>query len=128
MREMLREFVQFSDGLVLCGVAESAEQASRELESARPTIVLVDLSLPDRSGFDFLAEIRDRWKIPCMALSGHSERVYVDRAFAAGAGGYMVKGSLAELPAAIRTVLGGVPFLSESLRVRLDYDMDSFGT
>jgi DNA-binding NarL/FixJ family response regulator len=87
---------------------------------ADPAVVLVDLSLPGRSGLDLLAEIRDRWRLPCVVVSGHGERGHVGRAFAAGARGYVLKGRPHEVPAAIHQVLAGDIYLSELLRRGLD--------
>lgn len=116
MRETLRDYLSFSPDLELCGTAIDAESASQELESAQPDIVLVDLSLPGRSGLELVGEIQDRWGTRCVILSGHGERTYVRDALAAGARGYVLKGSPREVPLAIRQVMSGTVYLSPALR------------
>jgi DNA-binding NarL/FixJ family response regulator len=128
MREALADFLAATPDITLCGSAETAEQAALELEAARPSVVLLDLSLPGRSGLDFLAEIQRRWQLPCVILSGHRERSHVERAFDSGARAYVLKGSPGDVPVAIREVMTGGRFISESLRNALGYDLVAEGT
>jgi DNA-binding NarL/FixJ family response regulator len=128
MREALADFLAATPDIELCGSAETAEQAESELGPAEPAVVLLDLSLPGRSGLDFLAEIQRRWQLPCVILSGHRERSHVEKAFEGGARGYVLKGSPADVPTAIRQVISGKRFLSESLRTSLGYDVADKGT
>ena len=127
MRETLVDYLHFTPDIELCGVAASAEEAAREIEGSGANLVLLDLSLPNRSGLDLLDEIRRRWQLPCVILSGHGERSHVERAFAAGANGYVLKGTPQDVPAAIRSVMEGRTFVSESLRKSLGYELDEIG-
>ncbi len=127
MRETLRDYLALTEDLELCGMADDAEKASIALETAEPDVVVVDVALPGRSGLDLLVEIQARWGTPCVILSGHGERSYVGRAFAAGARGYVLKGNPLDLPLAIRRVMEGEVHLSESLRDRLDYGTEETG-
>ncbi len=52
-------------------------------------------------------------------LSGHQETIYVERALAAGARGYVMKGDTGELADAIHDVLVGKEYLSDATRGRL---------
>lgn len=120
MRETLQDFLALEAGLEICGMAESAEAASEALEAAAPDVVLVDLSLPRRNGLELVGEIGERWGTPCVILSGHGERTYVERALSCGAQGYVLKGCPRELAPAIRQVLGGDIYVSPALRQNLD--------
>lgn len=115
MRESLREFLVMSPDLEVCGEAATVEEAVSGMDEADPSVVLLDLSLPDRNGLHLLREIRERWGTPCIILSAHGEHGHVEKAFAGGARGYLVKGRPQEIPLAIRTVLGGEPYVSGSL-------------
>ena len=121
MRETLVAYLGLSPDIELCGMASTAEEASEQIEASDPSLVLLDLSLPGRSGLDLLSEITQRWQYPCVILSGHGEQGHVGRAFAAGARGYVLKGTPHEVPVAIRSVMDGQVFLSDSLRKSLDY-------
>ena len=120
MRETLVEYLKLNDDFELCGVAASGEEALDGLTAARAALVLLDLSLPGRSGLDLLPEIQSNSPIPCIVLSGHREPSYVERALEAGARGYVLKGRPQEIPIAINAVLDGGLYVSESLRSALE--------
>lgn len=91
-------------------------------------LVLLDISLPGRSGIDVLKEIKSaRPKIPILVVSMHSEGQFAIRALKAGAAGYLTKDSPHEtLIYAVRRLLSGgkyiSPTLAEKLAVQLDAD------
>ncbi|MBY5161358.1 response regulator [Salsipaludibacter albus] len=116
MRTTLRHYLGLQDDLVVCGAASSAEQAMERLEDADPDVVLVDVSLPGRSGLDLVDDVRSRWPLPCLVLSGHGERSYVQRALDRGAAGYVLKGRPEEVPEALRRVVAGGSHVAASLR------------
>ncbi|HET9950016.1 MAG TPA: response regulator transcription factor [Longimicrobiales bacterium] len=121
MRQTLQDYLGVFPEIELCGMAASADEAVGDLDRSDPSLVLVDLSLPGRSGIELMQEINARWGVPCVILSGHGERSQVDEAFAAGARGYVLKGRPEEVPDAIREVMRGQMFLSETLRRSLGY-------
>ncbi|MBS0431128.1 MAG: response regulator transcription factor [Proteobacteria bacterium] len=108
MRDVLREWIAALPGLTVCGAAECAETALRELATTKADLVLVDMSLPGMDGTELVAALRERHPdIRCLILSGHDEARYVQRALAAGAQGYLLKDRPAEIEKAITTVLAG---------------------
>lgn len=115
MREALLEHLDHTDGVEVCGIAANAETAAAELPTLHPDIVILDLSLPGRGGFELLAEVRREWQFSCVVLSGHTERSHVERALAAGASAYVLKGRPDDLLPAIRSVAAGGAYLSEPL-------------
>lgn len=112
MRDALLDFIEASEGLEVCGTAGSAEEALPDLRERRADVVVLDLSLPGKSGYDLLAEIRAESSIPCLVLSGHGEREDIDRAVAAGANGYVSKADPTELAEAIVVVARGGAYLT----------------
>ena len=112
MRESLVNYLTLFPDIELCGSAGSAEEAVSEIGDAHPSLVLLDLSLPGRSGFELLKDVADRFAIPCLVLSGHREKGHVERAIASGARGYVLKGQPQELPVAIRKVMRGDRYFS----------------
>jgi serine phosphatase RsbU (regulator of sigma subunit) len=73
--------------------AQSIAHAERELASARPDCVLLDLNLPDATGMDALARIAKRdATVPIVVLTGLSDEYFGASAVAAGAQDYLVKG------------------------------------
>jgi len=119
MRDTLVEYLGMDDDLEICGTAADAEKALAGLEEADPSVILLDLSLPGTSGLDLLAEIRERWEVPCVILSGHKEQNHLRRAFQRGARGYLLKGHPDEIRVAIHRVLEGRVYLAEVLREQM---------
>jgi DNA-binding NarL/FixJ family response regulator len=88
-------------------------------------VVVLDLTLGDRSGLDVLRELKQiRPQLAVLILSMHSEEQYARRAFKAGASGYITKDSpRAELIKAIDKVMAGGKYLSVSLAEKLIIDL-----
>lgn len=88
--------------------ADCLRSARRHLMSYRPTVVIVDLGLPDGSGLDLIAEIAaGRPRVPALlATSGDEGRA--EAALAAGADAFLPK-PIESLSAFRRTVLGALP-------------------
>ena len=89
-------------------------------------LVVLDLSLPGRTGLDVLKEIRGACpRLPVLILSTYPEQQFATRALRAGACGYLNKGSPPEiLVSAVRKVLAGGRFISATLGESLAADLD----
>ncbi len=89
--------------------AESAgtlREAERKLEEGRFDLVILDINLPDGSGFDFLSEIRDKKEIPVIMLTANDLESDIVAGLEAGADDYITKPfRLAELRARVHTQL-----------------------
>jgi len=109
MRTVMQEFVDDHPDMEVVSTVESGEQAVEALEQTtecRPDVLLVDVALPGMSGIELVRRVTDRWpNIRCIMLSGHVPTSYVERAFAAGAVGYLPKGQPEDVVTAIRRVL-----------------------
>lgn len=116
MREALVDAIDRMQGFEVCASVASAEAALQNPARRHAEIVLVDMSLPGMTGAQYVAEVlRRRPETLCLILSGHKEHHYVERAFAAGAHGYVVKGRPEEIETALRTVVTGTQYRSPSL-------------
>jgi DNA-binding NarL/FixJ family response regulator len=95
------------------GEADSGAEALRLLKNLKPDIVLVDLSMPDMSGFDLIGQIqRGHEKPSVIVVSVHGRAEYIVKAFQAGAKGYVLKEAASEkILQAIQIVLAGEYFL-----------------
>jgi DNA-binding NarL/FixJ family response regulator len=84
-------------------------------------LILLDISLPGRSGIDLLKELRGRWpRVPVLVFSSHPEEEFAIRVLRAGAAGYLHKGTSPHtVLAAIRTVLDGGKYISPTLAAQL---------
>jgi DNA-binding NarL/FixJ family response regulator len=105
--------------LEVCGEAENEQSARRMLRELNPDVMVVDLSLgAGGDGFNIVRDVHAHFpQMPILVLSMHDETVYADRLFAQGASGYIMKQAAAEqLVTAIRVVLRGERYMSESLK------------
>jgi two-component system invasion response regulator UvrY len=97
-------------GAVTVGEADTAAAALDRIGGEPWDVVLLDLSLPDRRGFDTLRDIRRLSPtLPVIVMSFHPEAEYAGAARAAGAAGYIAKGSSAEIMAAAVTAALATP-------------------
>jgi two-component system invasion response regulator UvrY len=109
VRWALREALGKADDIEVVGEASNAAETLEMIKRERPDVLLLDISLPDRSGFDVLTEMRPLDTAPLVVvLTWHTEPSYAARAIAAGAHGYVSKGvEPEELLSAIRAVSRG---------------------
>ncbi len=98
-------------------VAESAEEALAKIPDLNVDLVLVDVSLPRRSGISLVIALQAKYpELPCVMLSGHVSQHYARSSLAAGARGYLVKDLAEEILEGIRRVLLGEIYVSEQVR------------
>lgn len=121
VRQGLALLIDSQADLVVCGEAEDAHGALVALASARPDILLADISLHGPDGLDLIKEVRTRrLELPVLVLSMHDESLYAERALRAGANGYIMKQEATErVLIAIRRILGGAVYLSERATDRM---------
>jgi DNA-binding NarL/FixJ family response regulator len=95
--------------MMLAGAAATGGEALEQFFKTRPDVALVDLQLPDMSGFDLIKRIKDKSpNARIIVLSSHEGDVDIQRAMEAGAQGYVVKGLVREeLLETIRSVHAG---------------------
>jgi len=107
------------------GEASTVEEALQLIHEGCWDVVVLDISLGQRSGLDVLQELKQlRPKLPVLIFSMHAEEQYARRAFKAGAAGYITKDSArAELVTAINKVIAGGKYVSPALAEKLVFDM-----
>jgi len=110
----------------VCGEAEDAQQVLAQVRNHDWDLVILDVSMPGRSGIDVLTDLKlARPKLPVLVLSMHPEDQYGKRVLKAGASGYMNKNTAPEeLIKAIRKVLAGGRYVSPTLAEKLALDLD----
>jgi DNA-binding NarL/FixJ family response regulator len=107
--------------LIVCGEAESASQAIDILDSSRPDLLLIDITLPGKSGLELIKDVKAMHpELLMLVVSMHDESLYADRVLRAGARGYITKHEGGEkLMEAIRHVLRGKIYVSESMSAHI---------
>ncbi len=88
-------------------------------------MIVLDISLPDRSGLELLQQVKLEYPdLPVLILSMHAEEQYALRALRLGASGYVLKESAPEqLVEAIRTVASDGKFLSPVIAEKLAFEL-----
>jgi DNA-binding NarL/FixJ family response regulator len=117
VRQGLEQMINHEPDLRVCGTAENAERALEQLQTSRPDLLLLDISLQGDSGLDILKQARQQHSdLRVLILSMHDERLYAMRALGAGAAGYVMKQEATEsVLTAIRRVLNGDVYLSAQM-------------
>ncbi|KLJ02741.1 response regulator transcription factor [Luteimonas sp. FCS-9] len=121
VRAGLSRLLQGFHDVVVCAEASRADEALTLSLVHRPDLVLMDLSLPGRSGIEAMAAIHA--ELPAtrvLIMSMHDDAQHVRTAVERGAAGFIVKDAAPlELELALRTAMGGELFLSPRLSSRL---------
>jgi DNA-binding NarL/FixJ family response regulator len=117
VRQGLALLIDREGDLSVCGEADGAHSAFHAIETLRPDMVVLDISLSGPDGLDVLKEIRMKTaSLPVLILSMHDESIYAERAMRAGANGYIMKQEATEkVLVAIRRILQGEVYLSDRL-------------
>ena len=125
LRRGLKEILEREFRDVSIGGAGTAEQALTQLDSEKWDLVILDITMPGRSGLDVLRNLKAlRPKLPVLVLSMHPEDQYGKRVLKAGASGYMNKESAPEeLIKAVRKLLSGGRYVSPTLAETLAVDL-----
>jgi DNA-binding NarL/FixJ family response regulator len=110
---------------VACSEAENAEQALAQVQRHSWDVLILDITMPGRSGSDILSDLRRAQpKLPILVLSMHPEEQYAKRVLKAGARGYLKKESAPEeLMQAVRKLLAGRRYVSPALAERFARDL-----
>lgn len=121
VREGLKRIIVEAPDLDVAGEANDAAGALRLLRQEKWDVVVLDISLPGRSGLEVLKVIKsEQPRLPVLVLSMHPEDQYAVRVIRAGASGYLTKeNGPTKLIAAIRKVGYGGKYISDTVAERL---------
>lgn len=117
VRAGYRFLLAYNEDIEVVAEAGNGEEALALLDSSRPDVVVVDLTMPGMHGFDVLHRIRDR-SDACKVLifTMHETPAFAEQALRNGAGGYLSKNSAPEeLVAAIRSIAAGTPYVDADI-------------
>jgi two-component system, NarL family, invasion response regulator UvrY len=125
VRKGLRQIISDTDDLSVTGEAASADELLTLLRQHTFDVLVLDLTLGRRSGFDLLQQIRGEFpRLPVVILSMHSETLFALRALRAGASAYVQKeGAPEELVKAIRRTAAGHSYVSSAMAERMADDL-----
>ncbi|MCK9209912.1 MAG: DNA-binding response regulator [Ignavibacteria bacterium CG1_02_37_35] len=126
VREGLKKVLLKEPGIQLVGEASNATELFKLLEETEVDLVVLDITIPGRSGLDIIGDIKKlNDHIRILILSMHPEERFALRALKAGASGYLSKEAAAkELVTAIKKIMGGGRYISASLAEYLAINFD----
>lgn len=121
MRAGLAQLIDRQPDLQVAWEAGSPAEALKILEKEKPDLVLSDITMPGRSGAEFIKDLHALQPgLPVLVISMHDETIYAERMLRAGARGYIMKEAGGEaLLTAVRQVLSGQVYVSAKLSARL---------
>jgi DNA-binding NarL/FixJ family response regulator len=121
VRKGIRQLLDDTSDIQVAGEAKNAEEMFNMLNEREYDIVVLDISLPGRSGVDALKQLKTiKPTLPVLILSMHPESQYALRVMKSGASGYLTKESAPEeLINAIRKINKGKKYISANLAEEL---------
>jgi DNA-binding NarL/FixJ family response regulator len=121
VREGLKRILADTSEIRVAGEAGSVPEALAQLRARPFHLILLDISLPGRTGVELLKQLRGEFaQLRVLVLSAYTEDQYALRVLKEGAHGFLNKESAAELlVSAIRKVANGGKYISPELAERL---------
>ena len=121
VREGLKQILADSPDIIVAGESENGLDAIKLFRKSKCHVMLLDISMPDKSGIDVLKQVKkEHPELAVLMLSMHREDQYAIRSLKAGAAGYLTKQSAPkELVTAIRQVACGQKYVSAALAQEL---------
>jgi DNA-binding NarL/FixJ family response regulator len=113
--EGIRTLLQGEQDIELIGHASNAASCLSFLKNKLPDVILMDISMPDKSGVDLCKEVRTEYPgVFVIGLSTFNQFTFIDTMMENGASGYLLKNAYKEeITAAIRDVASGKTYLSD---------------
>ncbi|MCB1119960.1 MAG: response regulator transcription factor, partial [Verrucomicrobiae bacterium] len=114
----LQLMIEKEEGFEVTGVVNTREEALDLLETMKPDLVIIDISLQYQEGVSLIKRIKNLEKqVPILCLSMHEELYFAEQCLRAGSNGFITKSEPCEvIIKGIEKILDGEIFLSESIR------------
>lgn len=112
--EGIHSLLQNEKDIEWTGHATNASSCLAYLQHQKPDVILMDISLPDKSGIDLCREVKDKYPgIFILGLSTFNQQSFIEKMMSSGASGYVLKNATQEeLTEGIKTVVTGKQYLS----------------
>lgn len=113
-REGIRRIIERIENVVVSGEFNDGLELLAGLKSARPDLVILDISMPNLRGLEAIKEIKKLYpQVKVLVLTMHRKKEFIHRALADGADGFLLKEDpSSELIRAVQTVKKGEKYLS----------------
>ena len=126
VRAGLKQILSGVPDITVVDEAADANEAIEKIRKKAYSVVIMDIYMPGKSGFDALKEIKYEFPaLPVLMLSMYPEDQYAIRVLRSGASGYITKDSAIEvLVTAVRTIASGKKYISPSIAEKLLFHLD----
>ncbi|HEY2572433.1 MAG TPA: response regulator transcription factor [Verrucomicrobiaceae bacterium] len=120
-RERLAHLINKDLGMMVCGETDNIRDAMALIESERPEIAIVDISLKGSSGLELIKNLKAQGiNLPVLVLSMHDENLYAGRVLRAGARGYVTKHEASTVVvSAVHAILAGEIYVSQPVMTNI---------
>jgi DNA-binding NarL/FixJ family response regulator len=114
IRAGLKAIFEDVPDIEVVGAAASVAEAIEQAVALLPDLVVSDMTLLERSGFELIKDLRSLHpRLPVLIISMHDERIYAERVLRAGGRGYLMKDTPPDqIIKAVRTILRGGVYVS----------------
>jgi two-component system response regulator NreC len=114
VREGVRRLIEGASDIHLCGEAADGREVLEQVETHRPNVVILDITMPRLSGLETLERVRSKHpEVKTILLSVHADPPMIQNAISLGADGYLLKNARSgEILSAIRAVTRGGSYFS----------------
>jgi len=121
VRKGLKQILEETDDIKVSGEASNASEMFKLLNESIFDLIILDISLPGRSGIEALKQLKQINKnIPVLILSMYPQEQYALRVMRSGAAGYLTKESAPdELITAVKTIARGKRYINTDLAEEL---------
>ena len=115
--EGIRSLLQHEKAIEWMGHATNASSCHSFLQHQLPDVILMDISMPDKSGIDLCREVREKYpSVFIIGLSTFNQQSFIQKMMENGASGYVLKNATQEeLMEAIELVAKGKTYLSDEV-------------
>jgi two-component system invasion response regulator UvrY len=130
IRQGLRQILADAFTKAVFGEAKSANEALEQVAKQSWDVVLLDITMPGKSGLDVLKQmVEAQPNVAVLVLSMHPEDQYAIRVLKTGAAGYITKNTASEeVIGAVKKVLSGGKYVSAALAENLATSLNSATT
>lgn len=121
VREGLKKIFSMTNDFNVIGEAASIAELQKLLEEKNPDLITLDISLPDRSGLDYVKDIKtQKPSVKILIFSIYPDDKFGHRAIAIGADGYLSKNADPnEIVLAIKKIIKGGKYLRQEVMEEL---------
>ncbi len=126
-REGMKKIIKEEPDMKIVAETESPPEVLELINTSKPDLLMLDISLPGRSGIDITKDVRSfHPKLPIIIISMHAEERFAVRALKAGASAYLNKECDAKVVLeAVRVVATGKKYITPKVAEQLAHDVDS---